>query len=111
MCFICGALLLRLSARLVTCLVMFEVPVWHCDSWGRENWLLCFSLLVVRRALFTLSFGVNDRLCSVIVAFRRHLYHFTKSQNYMKSNMKIIMLGRLHPAKCASAQSNKRLRW
>ena len=110
MCVICGALWLRLSARFVTYLVMFEVPVWHCDSWGRGNWS-CFSLLVVRRALFILSFSVNDRLCSVIVSFRRHLYHFTKSQNYMNSNMKIIMLDRLHPAKCASAQSNKRLRW
>ena len=57
---------------------------WYWICWGRESWLICFSLVcdwcTVCHGLFALPLGVIGRLWSVIVVLPGHLlYYFCAS--------------------------------
>ena len=73
----------------VRCLVVafrgFCLAFW-LSHWGRESWLLCFSLIcdmcAVCHSLFALPLGVIGRLWSAIVTISVHLMYYFKERKF-----------------------------
>ena len=71
---------------LLSCWVRgFCLALW-LSHWGRESWLVCFSLVcdtcAVCHSLFALRLGVIGRLWSAIVTIPVHLMYYFKERKF-----------------------------